>query len=757
MSRFMFLLLAVALVGVGCSKPSEPQDPVDAGKQQQPADPPADQKGQQSKTGKGSDLPVPTDSTRRSLAGRWILVLSFSIREREQRRDLPAMLLDVATADGKTYQAKVLASNISPDDLSLQAQEFTKDSASFTAEFHRGPDQTTLNFEGSLKEGIVWGNVLLGGQRCEPARLIPTESDSFGDFMEPRDAPGNDAMQEVLLVEENRFAEFTRFCEQHPDSPLTLDACQQMLFLAKREKVERAEVEKAAETYVKLAGRWGERMSQWTRILIGLILAQERYVPEVAVKYFDDAETRATDDFPEGWKLLIETGKSEAQTALAIRDIAKGTKKEQQQAAETLRSRLKDDSFNHLIFYALADYAERQKQVDDAIRRYAQLASLPRLSGMIRYELSQEGTEIPAPSETVAKLWEEKHGKNDGLEEYLNEVYKESIYSFADEKVKPRPADGGNRVVLCELFTGTKCAPCMAADVATGGLEAAYEKSDVIVLRYHVRIAGPDGADPLESEDSWARYPYYEPFGTPTTCVNGKQVENIGGPVLTYVKANYSRLREVIDPILAEKTDIKIKLTAAAKEGSLAISADVTGIDEQKLSDKLRLRLALAEDQIEYAAGNKIRFHEMVVRSMPGGADGIKPENGKLSYSETIKLADFKQRLVDYLADREEQVATVFPAKPLELKKLHLVAFIQDEDTREILQAAAVPVTGKLEYPAETKPTKPAPKQKADAKKPQPPKQPTLKLPPPKTKPAPAGKAKDDKKPAKPDTKPKPD
>ena len=43
------------------------------------------------------------------------------------------------------------------------------------------------------------------------------------------------------------------------------------------------------------------------------------------------------------------------------------------------------------------------------------------------------------------------------------------------------------------------------------------------------------------------------------------------------------------------------------------------------------------------------------------------------------------------------------------LEKLHLVVFVQDDATKEVLQAAAIPVSGKLEYSAQVKPSKDKP------------------------------------------------
>jgi hypothetical protein len=113
----------------------------------------------------------------------------------------------------------------------------------------------------------------------------------------------------------------------------------------------------------------------------------------------------------------------------------------------------------------------------------------------------------------------------------------------------------------------------------------------------------------------------------------------------------------------------------------------------------VRLRLVLAEDEVQLPAMNGIRLHEMLARVMPGGPAGIAPIDGKLAYAKTLDLAAIKQELADYLAEYEAAVGTEFPAKPLELDKLHLVAFVQDDETREVLQAAAIPVEGGLAAP----------------------------------------------------------
>jgi hypothetical protein len=67
-----------------------------------------------------------------------------------------------------------------------------------------------------------------------------------------------------------------------------------------------------------------------------------------------------------------------------------------------------------------------------------------------------------------------------------------------------------------------------------------------------------------------------------------------------------------------------------------------------------------------------------------------------LTYTGEVDLAQLKSQLAKHLARIESQSGTEFSEKPLELKSLHLVAFVQNDDTDEVLQAAAVPVTGDL-------------------------------------------------------------
>jgi hypothetical protein len=171
-------------------------------------------------------------------------------------------------------------------------------------------------------------------------------------------------------------------------------------------------------------------------------------------------------------------------------------------------------------------------------------------------------------------------------------------------------------------------------------------------------------------------------------------------------------LRAAIDPYLTEKTDLKLDVSAKANGSKIAITAKAGGL--KKFPDEVRLRLALAEDKIAFVAGNGIRVHDSIVRTMPGGADGIEPEKGELAFTGDVDLLKLKSQLTKYLAKAESNGAE-FDEKPLDFKDLHLIAFLQNSDTNEILQAVAVPVAGKLSLEKEAEEPAAAPPEKKKA------------------------------------------
>jgi thiol-disulfide isomerase/thioredoxin len=291
-------------------------------------------------------------------------------------------------------------------------------------------------------------------------------------------------------------------------------------------------------------------------------------------------------------------------------------------------------------------------------------------------------------------------GKAADAKPYTAQVAKLEARDYAEYAktlpFKPEPFAGrkgkGDRGVLVELFTGAECPPCAAADLAFDGLMKAYPPADVVLLQYHVHVPGPD---PLTSPAAMKRLEEYyadQVRGAPTAFVGGKLGPAPGGAAASSGKV-FAALRGAIDEALEKPAGVKLGLTVAkAEKGGFTGKATVSGLEAP--GDKMMLRFALAEERVRYAGGNGIRYHHMVVRAMPGGAKGFPLLKKDAEQAVTFDPEEVRKELTKYLEEFEKTDDGPFPRpdRPLALRNLKLVAFVQNDATREVLTAVQVDV-----------------------------------------------------------------
>jgi hypothetical protein len=251
-------------------------------------------------------------------------------------------------------------------------------------------------------------------------------------------------------------------------------------------------------------------------------------------------------------------------------------------------------------------------------------------------------------------------------------------------KPEPAPQRKGTRAVLVELFTGAMCPPCVAADMAFDGLEKTFKPSEVVLLQYHLHIPGPDA---LTNPDTQGRQKYYagEVRGTPSIFFNGK-AEAGGGGFRPQAEGKYKAYLEVVAPLLEKKAGAEIKGTAVRKGDKIDITAEVGKLE--KPGEKVRLRLALVQELVRYPGGNGLVFHSRVVRAMPGGTAGFALTKDSAKHTASVDLKELRRNLRQYLAKHGPYPT----ALPLRFGELRVVAFVQDDETRDVLQAIEVPV-----------------------------------------------------------------
>jgi hypothetical protein len=278
------------------------------------------------------------------------------------------------------------------------------------------------------------------------------------------------------------------------------------------------------------------------------------------------------------------------------------------------------------------------------------------------------------------------------LQMVLDTEYLARVAAFQPTKYDGRKAKS-DRAVVMELFTGAQCPPCVAADLAFDGLEKTYKPSELILIQYHMHIPGPD---PLTNPGSEARFAYYrERFkedvrGTPTTAFNGKPKAGGGGPI-GRAETKYKEYRGIIDEILEENAKASVALSATRVGDTINLKADVSNVTEP--GDKKKLRFVLVEDTVRYAGGNKLRFHHMVVRDLPGGPEGTALTDTAATKSVSVKLPTIREDLTKYLDDYA-LTKMPFPKRdrPMAMEHLKAIALVQDDETAEILQATVVDV-----------------------------------------------------------------
>lgn len=293
----------------------------------------------------------------------------------------------------------------------------------------------------------------------------------------------------------------------------------------------------------------------------------------------------------------------------------------------------------------------------------------------------------------LERLYAKQHGSADGLREILDENYKRANpLPFAVAKYTPT-AKRGKRTVLAELFTGSECHPCITADISFEAFLQRYNPADVAVLIYDLHIPGPDL---ITNPATVARAKFYKASSTPTYFINGNDRQSGGGINRKDTKVFYDKITPLIDAQLEKGNEADLRLSATIENNLVKTTADFENIKGDYTG--LRLYIGLVENELSYMGGNGVRFHPMVVRELGGeGRDGfaLKDKNGKIEWQFDLQKVsdDLKVYIDKYEQDlQKDDKEFAFSEKKNQLngKNLSVVAFIQDEKTKNVLQSVYV-------------------------------------------------------------------
>jgi hypothetical protein len=687
---------------------------------------------------------------RKTFGGNWLLAYPQLVPPQQEGQELQAgeravLLLNVSDAEGDSPSISVVASRQGLEQVEFRDLNITDGEISFRTV--NPQDATVFDYSGKLVQGIIIGSTMFADSSVVLSRLLPTDEKTFARI--PMMIPLPEAQLFMQLGTSPVPDEDTRaFVEMIPVSPLGRMGYLRLINTTAGRKASVEELEKVLSEFSDAMSDWGERAVTYSEFEAFGAVSMSGYDVDWCLAKADEIEAKLN---------ASETLKPLAGQITGLRTQIKyrqttellGSKEDADRVKgrELAEEFLKKNQFEPMLSSLLADDARLHGHPDEAIRRYAELAALPMQERMLQQVWANEAVKKILPTERLATLWKEKHGSTEGLDEYIGETYEKGLLNFIDEPIAPAADDANKHIVLCELFTGSRCAPCVAADVGLEGIEKTYPKSQVVTLRYHVHVPGHD---PLTNDDCEARFfNFYKAAGTPSMFVDGATLNGVAG-VMPNAPQTYRGLRNVIDEFRSsakpdEKTDpaseetaansekddskndakedakesaetadpdkpetpvsketdkedekvvskVTIDLQVSRQQDTIQVSATVNGLTPE--TGNVRLMLALAESGIKYEAFNGIRHHNMVVRKLIGGDRGTSPKDGVLSYQGTVKIDELRDHLHSYLTEFEENQGVEFTSMPLELTNLSVVAFVQNVESRLVLKSAIAPVTG---------------------------------------------------------------
>ncbi|MGZ0164516.1 MAG: hypothetical protein ACKVII_11385 [Planctomycetales bacterium] len=696
---------------------------------------------------------------RKTLDGNWLLAFTNLVPPQQEGQELQAgdralLLFKVAGSDSDSPTISVIAGRQGLEQIEFRDLKIEGGAIEFETTNAQGVK--AFDYSGTLVDGLVIGSTLFADGSLAVSRLLPTDEKTFARI--PLTIPLPETQMFVQIGTSPVPDEDVRaFNEMLPASPLGRMAYLRLVNMTAGNKAPAEELERVISELADSMAIWGERVVTYSEF--------ESFSAVSVAGYDVDWCLAKADEIEEKLK-ASEDLKSLAVTVAGIRDQIKyrqttellGSKEE----ADRVKGRglaeefLKKTPYEPVLSSLLADDARLYGSKDEALQRYAALAALPMQERMLQQFWASDPVQKILPTERLATLWKEKHGSTEGMDEFLAEAYDKELLSFIDPPVASTPEDADKHVVLVELFTGSRCAPCVAADVGLEGIEKTYSQSQVITLRYHVHVPGHD---PLTNEDSEARFHnYYKAAGTPSMFVDGHTLSGVAG-VMPNSPQTYRGLRNVIDQFRdppkteeqvhpatekqetsdesdkaeskddskeattddketdakepatdadAKKSDateadqvepadkvepkLTIDLKVSRQQDTIQVSATVNGLTPE--TPNVRLMLVLAESGIKYEAFNGIRHHDMVVRQLIGGDRGTGLKDGALTYQGSVNVEELRDHLHSYLTKFEENQGVEFTSMPLDLSNLSVVAFVQEVESRKVLRSAIAPVTG---------------------------------------------------------------
>jgi thiol-disulfide isomerase/thioredoxin len=226
------------------------------------------------------------------------------------------------------------------------------------------------------------------------------------------------------------------------------------------------------------------------------------------------------------------------------------------------------------------------------------------------------------------------------------------------------------RFVLSEEFTQASCGPCASQNPAFNALLQANEDK-IIAIKYQTSWPGVDPMNADNPTEVQNRVDLYGVNGVPMATVDGSLIAN---DCSAYEGAPACLNQADIDAAYSIPSSFDITVTAGLENGILDVTTNLTCT--QDVSGNYKLFVVLIEKVIEWGtppgSNGEVVFYNVMKKFLPdvSGIDipGSWNNGDNNAYEESLSIGELNVYSMGELA---------------------VIAFIQDSDTKEILQAGA--------------------------------------------------------------------
>ncbi len=222
------------------------------------------------------------------------------------------------------------------------------------------------------------------------------------------------------------------------------------------------------------------------------------------------------------------------------------------------------------------------------------------------------------------------------------------------------------RLVLSEEGTNASCGPCAAQNPSFNALLDA-NTDNVISIKYQWYFPGFDPMHEHNPTEANARLSYYGINGVPTATIDGVIPDvspSYAGAPGAFTQSMFTEAAAV-----PASFDIEADFTVSYSE----ISVNTTATCTQAASGDLRMRIVVIEKEVLFdeapGSNGETEFYNVMKKFLPNVSG--------LSMASSYGVGD------EFTASESWDLANIY-----NVEELAVVVFIQDDNTKEVLQAA---------------------------------------------------------------------